>query len=135
MNAGSQMPSISPRSRAPEQGDLVQGGPSSSSPWLGTEREPYIRSIVGRFGARPAVVGYRLVMPAAKSPGPEDATAAGRILLTGLSQDVSLPDLIGELAPLHRATTRSLPRSSSASLPTPSPGPAASPASPQLLEG
>jgi hypothetical protein len=46
-------------------------------------------------------VGYCLVMPAAKSPAPEDAAAARRILLTDLSQDVPLPDLIGELAPLH----------------------------------
>jgi hypothetical protein len=51
--------------------------------------------------AWPTAVGYRLVMPAAKSPTPEETADARRMLLTGLAQDVPLPDLIGELAPLH----------------------------------
>ncbi len=40
-------------------------------------------------------------MPAARSPAPEDTVTARRILLTGLAQAAALPDLIGELAPLH----------------------------------
>jgi hypothetical protein len=40
-------------------------------------------------------------MPAAKSPTPEDAAAARPVLLSCLAQHAPLPDLIGELAPLH----------------------------------
>ena len=40
-------------------------------------------------------------MPAARTPAPEDAVTARRILLTGLAQDAALADLVGELEPLH----------------------------------
>jgi hypothetical protein len=46
-------------------------------------------------------VSYGLVMPAARSPAPEDAAAARRILLTGLAEGVELPDLLGQLQSLH----------------------------------
>jgi hypothetical protein len=45
--------------------------------------------------------GYGLVMPAAIRPAPDDAEAARRILLTGLGRDAALPDLLGEIEPLH----------------------------------
>jgi len=40
-------------------------------------------------------------MPAARTPAPEDAVSARRILLTGLAQGAALPDLLGEIEPLH----------------------------------
>jgi len=40
-------------------------------------------------------------MPAAIRPAPDDAEAARRILLTGLGRDAALPDLLGEIEPLH----------------------------------
>ncbi len=46
-------------------------------------------------------VGCGLVMPAARSPAPEDAAADVRILLAGLAEDVELPDLLSRLQPLH----------------------------------
>jgi hypothetical protein len=59
----------------------------------------YQRDLV--TSARASSLSYGLVMPAARSPAPEETVAARRILLTGLAQDAALPDLIGELAPLH----------------------------------
>jgi hypothetical protein len=47
-------------------------------------------------------VSYGLVMPPPRPPGPEDAVAARRILLTGLAKDAALPDLFSDLASLHR---------------------------------
>ncbi len=40
-------------------------------------------------------------MPAPRSPAPEDAATAGRILLTGLAQDAALADLLRDLEPRH----------------------------------
>src|SRR5258708_1390439 len=40
-------------------------------------------------------------MPAARTPAPKDAVTARRILLAGLAEDAALPDLAGDLAPLH----------------------------------
>jgi hypothetical protein len=40
-------------------------------------------------------------MPAARTPAPEDVVTARRILLAGLAEDAALPDLAGDLAPLH----------------------------------
>jgi hypothetical protein len=40
-------------------------------------------------------------MPAAIRPAPDDAEAARRIVLTGLGRDAALPDLLGEIEPLH----------------------------------
>jgi hypothetical protein len=40
-------------------------------------------------------------MAAAKPPGPEDAAAARKILLSGLAGGADLADLLTELAPLH----------------------------------
>ena len=47
------------------------------------------------------MVSYGLVMPAARMPTPADAATARRILLDGLAQDAALPDLLGDLEPLH----------------------------------
>lgn len=40
-------------------------------------------------------------MPARRRPTPEDAVSASRILLGGLARGAELPELIGELEPLH----------------------------------
>ncbi len=40
-------------------------------------------------------------MPARSLPTPEDAAAARGILLAGLATDSELPEVAGELAPLH----------------------------------
>jgi hypothetical protein len=40
-------------------------------------------------------------MPAARTPAPEDVVTARRILLADLAKDTALPDLAGDLAPLH----------------------------------
>lgn len=44
---------------------------------------------------------YGLGMPARKRPTPQDAAAAGRIVLDGLARDADLSELVTELAPLH----------------------------------
>jgi hypothetical protein len=49
----------------------------------------------------PPSLSYGLIMPAVGTPAPEDAVTARRILLTGLAQEAALPDLLGELEPLH----------------------------------
>jgi hypothetical protein len=48
-----------------------------------------------------ASLSYGLVMPSSRTPAPEDAANARRSLLTGLAQDAELPELLGELEPLH----------------------------------
>ena len=40
-------------------------------------------------------------MAAARSPSPDDAVVARRILLAGLAQDTDLADMIGEAERLH----------------------------------
>ncbi len=40
-------------------------------------------------------------MPAPRSPAPQDAVAARRILLTGLAKDAALPELLSRLEPLQ----------------------------------
>jgi hypothetical protein len=47
------------------------------------------------------VLPYRLGMPARKQPTPQDAASARRILLDGMARDTGVPELAGELAPLH----------------------------------
>jgi hypothetical protein len=47
------------------------------------------------------VLTYRLGMPARKRPTPQDAATARQILLDGMAQDTEVPELAGELAPLH----------------------------------
>jgi hypothetical protein len=40
-------------------------------------------------------------MPARKRPTPQDAATARRILIDGMARDIEVPELMGELAPLH----------------------------------
>lgn len=47
------------------------------------------------------VLPYGLGMPARKPPTPLDAATARRILLDGMSRDIEVSELAGELAPLH----------------------------------
>jgi hypothetical protein len=48
-----------------------------------------------------SVLPYCLGMPARKRPTPQDAATARGILLDGMAQDTEVPELAGELAPLH----------------------------------
>src|SRR5690242_20481568 len=57
-------------------------------------------------------------MPARKRPTPEDTVTARQTLLDGLARDVDIVELQRELVPLHRGTTPSPARCSSASPPT-----------------
>jgi hypothetical protein len=64
------------------------------------------RAANGPDEAAEPVLPYRLGMPAKTRPTPQDAAAARRILLDGIARDTGLPELAGELAPLHpRANT------------------------------